>query len=121
MYVPRDQAFEDIKQSDFVTGNLKNLIQQFLPSYFTKDTDTPVEFDTFDDIDDLYKYADKKSRPVFQEGLFGWISNVLGGVFTIQGEKVMSSWLEYPSPRILEGNQSQACKSNEFVKMVFGN
>jgi hypothetical protein len=53
-YVPRDEAFEDLKKESYVAGTLKVIMHELLPqieSALTKEN----EFNCFTDIDRLYK------------------------------------------------------------------
>ena len=59
IYVPRDERFDHTKFEDFVGNGLK-AIGQFLASELRSVFDkTPTEFDTFDDVLNLYEGGHK--------------------------------------------------------------
>lgn len=54
-YVPRDEAFEPIKQESYFSTVIKGLVQQTMPGIIDNLLGSQKEeFDTFDDIDQLY-------------------------------------------------------------------
>eukprot|EP00262_Sarcandra_glabra_P006180 TRINITY_DN18303_c0_g1_i1.p1 TRINITY_DN18303_c0_g1~~TRINITY_DN18303_c0_g1_i1.p1 ORF type:complete len:860 (-),score=111.78 TRINITY_DN18303_c0_g1_i1:147-2726(-) len=55
IYVPRDERFGHLKMSDFLAYALKSLVQFLLPELQALFDDTPNEFDTFQDVLNLYE------------------------------------------------------------------
>eukprot|EP00252_Welwitschia_mirabilis_P011311 TRINITY_DN2543_c0_g1_i1.p1 TRINITY_DN2543_c0_g1~~TRINITY_DN2543_c0_g1_i1.p1 ORF type:complete len:917 (-),score=166.17 TRINITY_DN2543_c0_g1_i1:410-3160(-) len=55
VYVPRDEAFEEIKQSTFSAGRLKALLHNLIPLLIASFSDPDYEFGCFSDIDQLYR------------------------------------------------------------------
>lgn len=53
-YVPRDEAFEPIKQNCYMSTALRGLVQQRLPDLRDHFRGSLNEFDSFDEIDQLY-------------------------------------------------------------------
>ncbi|KAJ0982691.1 hypothetical protein J5N97_010946 [Dioscorea zingiberensis] len=55
IYVPRDERFGHLKMSDFLGYALKALVQALLPSLEALVDTTPFEFDSFQDVLNLYE------------------------------------------------------------------
>ncbi|RZC94118.1 hypothetical protein C5167_016812 [Papaver somniferum] len=55
IYVPRDERFGHLKMSDFLAYALKSLVQVLVPEIKALCDSTPNEFDTFQDIFNLYE------------------------------------------------------------------
>ncbi|OVA12582.1 Lipoxygenase [Macleaya cordata] len=55
IYVPRDERFGHLKMSDFLAYALKSLVQFLLPEIKAFCDSTPNEFDTFQDVLNLYE------------------------------------------------------------------
>ncbi|XP_017232755.1 probable linoleate 9S-lipoxygenase 5 [Daucus carota subsp. sativus] len=55
IYVPRDESFGHLKESDFLYFGLRALVQFLLPAFEAIFDSTPNEFDTFDDVLKLYE------------------------------------------------------------------
>lgn len=53
-YVPRDEAFEDLKKEAYVAGNIKLFVHELLPM-IEKTLTKASEFKYFSDIEHLYK------------------------------------------------------------------
>lgn len=53
MYVPRDEAFGDVKRQTVDAGSWKGMVNNFFP--FLKDSSTNGEAITFSEINELYK------------------------------------------------------------------
>ncbi|KAK9086785.1 hypothetical protein Syun_029179 [Stephania yunnanensis] len=54
-YVPRDERFGSLKMSDFLASALKSLAQVLVPELKALFDKTPNEFDSFQDVFDLYE------------------------------------------------------------------
>lgn len=54
MYVPRDEAFEDIKQDTLSTKRWNGVMHNLIPSIVAKFLSPNIPFNTFSDIDKLY-------------------------------------------------------------------
>lgn len=54
MYVPRDESFEQIKQTNFIANSLRGLVHRLVPAITDYFDETPGEFDAFSDIEKLY-------------------------------------------------------------------
>lgn len=55
MYVPRDEAFEELKQGAFSAGRLKAVLHSLIPSLIATISSDKHNFQGFHDIDLLYK------------------------------------------------------------------
>lgn len=55
MYVPRDEQFEEIKQSTFLAGRLKAVLHNLIPLLKASISAEKHDFSAFSDIDVLYK------------------------------------------------------------------
>ena len=76
-YVPRDEAFEDLKKESYVAGTLKVIMHELLPQIeaaLTKEN----EFHCFTDIDRLYKenMVIKEQQPDALSKVLGFLSNL---------------------------------------------
>ncbi|KAG9147258.1 hypothetical protein Leryth_017997 [Lithospermum erythrorhizon] len=54
VYVPRDEAFEELKQDTFATGRLKAVLHNLIPLIASKLANSDIPFTEFSDIDKLY-------------------------------------------------------------------
>lgn len=56
VYVPRDEAFEELKQDAFTTGRLKAVLHNLIPTLKASiSSSNNLDFQSFHDIDTLYK------------------------------------------------------------------
>ncbi|XP_020586977.1 probable lipoxygenase 6 [Phalaenopsis equestris] len=55
VYVPRDEAFEELKQDTFSAGRLKAVLHNLVPSLVASVSAENLDFQCFHDIDNLYK------------------------------------------------------------------
>ncbi|XP_078429973.1 putative linoleate 9S-lipoxygenase 5 [Wolffia australiana] len=68
VYVPRDERFGHLKMSDFLAFNLKLIAQLIAPALDAAADQTPFEFDSFQDVWDLYEGGIKlPDHPAFEE------------------------------------------------------
>lgn len=100
VYVPRDENFGHLKSSDFLTYGIKSLSQCVLPAFESAfDLNfTPNEFDSFQDVRDLFEGGIKLPLDVIST-----ISPlpVIKELFRTDGEQV----LKFPEPHIIQGNK----------------
>ena len=98
VYIPRDEAFGHLKSSDFLTYGLKSVSQDVIPALQSGfDTNfTPDEFDSFDDVRDLYEGGIKLPTDVLSK-----ISPlpVTKEIFRTDGEQS----LKFPTPKVIQG------------------
>lgn len=98
VYIPRDEAFGHLKSSDFLVYGLKSVSQDVIPllqSAFDINF-TPTEFDSFDDVFDLYEGGIKLPTDIISQ-----ISPlpVLSEIFRTDGEQ----FLKFPTPKVIQG------------------
>ncbi|KAL0921677.1 hypothetical protein M5K25_008774 [Dendrobium thyrsiflorum] len=55
IYVPRDERFGHLKMSDFLAYALKSIVQVLVPTLSSLFDHTPAEFETFQDVLNLYE------------------------------------------------------------------
>lgn len=105
IYVPRDERFGHLKMSDFLGYSLKAIVEGVLPIIRTYVDTTPKEFDSFQDIMELYEgglkvanasaLAEIKKRVPFE---------LIKSLLPVAGDQV----LKLPLPHVIKGNQLSA-------------
>ncbi|KAK7255637.1 hypothetical protein RIF29_29052 [Crotalaria pallida] len=113
VYIPRDEAFGHLKSSDFLTYGLKSVAQDLtsvLQSVFELDF-TPNEFESFDDVRELYEGGLKLPTDAFSK-----ISPlpVLKEIFRTDGEQV----LKFPPPKVIQVSKSAWMTDKEFGREI---
>ncbi|CAL0332442.1 unnamed protein product [Lupinus luteus] len=111
VYVPRDENFGHLKSSDFLIYGIKSLSQYVLPAFqsvFDLNL-TPNEFDSFQDVRDLYEGGIKLPLDVIST-----ISPlpVIKELFRTDGEQV----LKFPPPHIIQVSKSAWMTDEEFAR-----
>ncbi|KAI4355474.1 hypothetical protein L6164_004246 [Bauhinia variegata] len=112
IYVPRDERFGHLKMADFLTYILKSVSQNLRPLLESVFSFTPNEFDSFEDVRDLYE----NGFPLPQD-LFKTISDqipapMLKEIFRTDGEQA----LRFPTPKVIEDNKSGWMTDEEFAR-----
>ncbi|PIN26116.1 Linoleate 13S-lipoxygenase [Handroanthus impetiginosus] len=112
VYVPRDETFEEVKQSTFSAGRLKAVLHNLIPLMAAALSSSDIPFTNFSDIDKLYndgvvlkeeeQTEDTKSR-IFPE--------VLNRIFSV-GDKL----LKYELPAIVKRDRFAWLRDNEFAR-----
>ncbi|CAI8588482.1 unnamed protein product [Vicia faba] len=116
-YVPRDENFGHLKSSDFLTYGIKSLSQDVVPLFKSVIFDlnfTPNEFDSFDEVRDLFEGGIKLPTNVLSK-----ISPlpVLKEIFRTDGEQV----LKFPPPHVIKVSKSAWMTDEEFGReMIAG-
>ncbi|RYR42528.1 hypothetical protein Ahy_A08g038996 [Arachis hypogaea] len=116
VYVPRDENFGHLKSSDFLANSIKFLTRYVLPAFesvFDMNL-TPNEFDSFQDVRDLYEGGIRLTTEVIST-----ISPlpVIKELFRTDGEQV----LKFPPPHITQVNKSAWMTDEEFAReMIAG-
>ncbi|XP_027336929.1 seed linoleate 9S-lipoxygenase-like isoform X2 [Abrus precatorius] len=117
IYVPRDENFGHLKSSDFLTYGIKSLSQDVIPMFQSAIFDLSVtksEFDSFDDVHQLYEGGIKLPTNIISQ-----ISPlpVLSEIFRTDGESV----LKFPPPHVTRVSKSAWMTDDEFAReMVAG-
>ncbi|XP_051122412.1 lipoxygenase 6, chloroplastic [Andrographis paniculata] len=114
VYVPRDETFEEIKQSTFSAGKLKALLHNLIPLIAATLSSSDVPFTTFSDIDNLYndgvQLKEEETEGV-QKNQF--LANVLNKILNI-GENI----LKYDVPAIIKRDRFSWLRDNEFARQT---
>ena len=55
MYVPRDEAFEELKQGSFLGGRLRAVLHTLVPSIMASISSENADFSSFHELEGLYK------------------------------------------------------------------
>ena len=100
IYVPRDEQFGHIKMSDFLGDSVKSLSQTFaglVGSVFDK---TPIEFDTFQDVMNMYEGGIRLPESSFLDQIRENLpSEFLKSLLRSDG----APFLKFPLPDIIKG------------------
>jgi len=135
VYVPRDESFEPIKQTNFAANQLRGLVHKVVPSVRDYFDATPGEFDTLRDIEGLYQEGiemsgNENAIPEFVKGLGGEEmsrerNRLLDGLpipdyyrELIRSSTTPTSLLKYPLPRILSKDRFAWMRDDEFARQT---
>lgn len=112
IYVPRDERFGHLKMSDFLAYALKSIGQFLKPELESLFDQTPSEFDSFQDVLNLYEGGFKLPSDVL-ENIRGEIqAELLKEIFPTDGEGL----LKYPMPQVIEEDRSSWRTDEEFAR-----
>jgi len=120
IYVPRDERFGHLKMSDFLTFSLKFTVQSLFPAFKALFDNTPNEFDSFEDVLELYEGGIKLPQGPLLKALIDSIPlEILKDVFHSDGEGLF----KFPTPQVIQGIYLNFCmiKSIIFHPLTFGN
>ncbi|XP_057539478.1 probable linoleate 9S-lipoxygenase 5 [Amaranthus tricolor] len=118
IYVPRDEQFGHIKMSDFLGDSVKSLSQTFaglVGSVFDK---TPIEFDTFQDVMNMYEGGIRLPESSFLDQIRENLpSEFLKSLLRSDG----APFLKFPLPDIIKEDKSAWRTDEEFAReMIAG-
>lgn len=100
IYVPRDEQFGHVKFSDFLAYALKSVAQVLLPELRSLCDKTINEFDTFQDVLDIYEGSFKLPTGPLLTKIRELIPyEILRELVRNDGEK----FLKFPVPDIIKG------------------
>ena len=100
IYVPRDERFTHVKMSDFIAYALKSLTQILLPEITSLFDKTPTEFDTLQDVLNLYEGGIKLPNGVSLTKLRNCIPwEMIKELVRSDGER----FLKFPMPAVIKG------------------
>ncbi|KAL1188121.1 Linoleate 9S-lipoxygenase 1 [Cardamine amara subsp. amara] len=113
IYVPRDERFGHLKMSDFLAYNLKAIAKVIKPGLEAVFDDTPVEFDSFEDVLNIYK----EGIDLPNKGLIDTIVNniplpLIKEIFKTDGQ----TYLKYPVPQVIKENKTAWKTDEEFAR-----
>ncbi|RWW56801.1 hypothetical protein BHE74_00036453 [Ensete ventricosum] len=102
IYVPRDERFGHLKMSDFLAYALKSLTQSLLPTLTAIFDTTPMEFDSFKDVLQLYEGGlPIPQSPELDEIRSHLPFEMLKELVRTDGEQV----LKLPLPQVIKGSR----------------
>ncbi|XP_022881763.1 lipoxygenase 6, chloroplastic [Olea europaea var. sylvestris] len=114
VYVPRDEAFEEIKQNTFSAGRLKALLHNLIPLIAATLSASDIPFTNFSDIDDLYKddvVLNEEGRKEVKTNHF--LTNLINQVLTVDDKL-----LKYDIPAIIKRDRFAWLRDNEFARQT---
>lgn len=111
IYVPRDERFGHLKMSDFLGYALKAIVQSLLPSLEALVDMTPFEFDTFQDVLNLYEGGiELPDIPEINEIKDGIPLEMIKELVRSDGEHL----LKLPLPQVIQKNKFAWRTDEEF-------
>ena len=99
-YIPRDEKFGHLRQSDFVTYFIKSISQDLRPALELVFKNISNGFDSFESVHELYE-----SQPYLPTDVMKRISAkisllpTLKEIFRTDGER----FLKFPTPQVIQG------------------
>lgn len=127
VYVPRDESFEPIKQTNFTANQLRGLVHKVVPSIRDYFDATPGEFDTLRDIEGLYQEGIEMANAMLagEESMSRERNRFLDGLpipdyyrELIWSSTTPTSLLKYPLPRILSKDRFAWMRDDEFARQA---
>lgn len=115
IYVPRDEAFEEIKKSTFSAGALKGLIHNLVPSLIASFSNPNYEFGCFSDIDRLYREGQILKVEPHQHDIF---KNLMLPKIMNKVLKTGEELLRYEIPGIISRDRFAWLRDNEFGRQT---
>ncbi|KAG5560143.1 hypothetical protein RHGRI_003432 [Rhododendron griersonianum] len=117
-YVPSDERFDKVKLSDFLAYALKSVGQLLLPEIASLFDKTPNEFDTFQDVLNLYEGGIRLSNGINHKEIRACIpGEFLKELARSDGER----FLKFPMPDVIKADKSAWRTDEEFAReMVAG-
>ncbi|KAL2903617.1 Lipoxygenase 6 chloroplastic [Bienertia sinuspersici] len=107
VYVPRDEAFEEMKQVTFATGRLKAVLHNLVPQITAALASSDIPFLCFSDIDSLYyngfEVNDEKNDKI----------NVIKKILNM-GTRL----LKYDIPAVIKSDRFSWLRDNEFARQA---
>ncbi|TVU36207.1 hypothetical protein EJB05_18131 [Eragrostis curvula] len=115
IYIPRDERFGHIKQSDFYGYAIKALVKGIVPAIRTYVDLSPGEFDSFQDIIKLYEGRIKlPSIPVLDELRKMLPLQLIKDVLPVGGDYL----LKLPMPQIIKEDKKAWMADDEFARQI---
>uniref|UniRef100_A0A0C9S917 Lipoxygenase n=1 Tax=Wollemia nobilis TaxID=56998 RepID=A0A0C9S917_9CONI len=113
IFVPRDERFGHLKMADFLAYGLKSVAQFSLPELKSRFDSTRNEFDSFDDIMELYSDGIKlPDNPLLAAAKSLIPLELIKELVRTDGEKLIS----FPKPQIIAADQLAWRKDEEFAR-----
>ncbi|XVF41922.1 hypothetical protein PTKIN_Ptkin01aG0319600 [Pterospermum kingtungense] len=113
IYVPRDERFGHLKMSDFLAYALKSIVQFIVPELEDLTDGTRNEFDSFEDVLELY-YGGVKlpSGPLLDNLIKNIPFEMLKEIFRTDGANL----LQYPVPQVIQDSKTAWRTDEEFAR-----
>ncbi|KAL6340905.1 hypothetical protein AAG906_032016 [Vitis piasezkii] len=113
IYVPRDERFGHLKMSDFLAYALKSIVQFLLPEFEALCDSTPNEFDSFQDVLDLYEGGIKVPEgPLLDKIKDNIPLEMLKELVRTDGEHLF----KFPMPQVIKEDKSAWRTDEEFAR-----
>ncbi|XP_057960486.1 probable linoleate 9S-lipoxygenase 5 [Malania oleifera] len=113
IYVPRDERFGHLKMSDFLAYGLKSIVYFLLPELESLCDITPTEFDTFQDVLDLYEGGIKlPGDPLLNKIKENIPFEMRKELVRTDGEGL----LKFPMPQVIKEDRSAWRTDEEFTR-----
>ncbi|CAN0856712.1 Linoleate 9S-lipoxygenase 5 [Linum grandiflorum] len=113
IYVPRDERFGHVKFSDFLAYGLKSIVQVLVPEIYSLSDKTINEFDSFEDVFNLYEGGIKlpsKAKISKIRNNIPW--ELLKELVRNDGER----FLKFPTPDVIKEDKSAWRTDEEFAR-----
>ncbi|XP_021746681.1 lipoxygenase 6, chloroplastic-like [Chenopodium quinoa] len=108
VYVPRDEAFEEMKQATFATGRLKAVLHNLVPQIATALASSDIPFTCFSEIDNLYI-----------KGFMVPEDDVAEKINSLKKMLNMSTKLfKYDVPAVIKSDRFSWLRDNEFARQA---
>ncbi|MED6208544.1 Lox2p, partial [Stylosanthes scabra] len=112
-YIPRDESFGHLKSSDFLAYGIKSISQNVIPALKSAFdiSFTPNEFNSFEDVHDLYEGGIKLPTDVIKQITPLPVVNEL---LRTDGEQ----FLKFPAPKVVQVSKSAWMTDVEFAREI---
>uniref|UniRef100_A0A0E0KHV4 Lipoxygenase n=1 Tax=Oryza punctata TaxID=4537 RepID=A0A0E0KHV4_ORYPU len=115
IYVPRDERFGHLKMADFLGYSIKAIAEGIVPAIRTYVDTTPGEFDSFQDILDLYEGGLKlPDVPALEELRKRFPLQLVKDLLPAAGDYI----LKLPMPQIIKQDKQAWMTDEEFAREV---
>ncbi|KAE8652023.1 hypothetical protein Csa_023391 [Cucumis sativus] len=111
-YVPRDERFGHLKESDFLAYTLKSVAQSIKPALDELFSRNPGEFDSFQDVLNLYEGGFSLPKSLLEKFRQNIPAPLLKEIFRTDGE----NFLKFPLPQVIQDNKSGWRTDEEFAR-----
>ncbi|CAA6664638.1 unnamed protein product [Spirodela intermedia] len=111
VYVPRDEAFEELKQGAFLAGRLRAVLHTLVPSIMATISADKADFSSFHDLESLYKEG-----LILKMGLQDHLLRKIPLVRQIQDSS--EGLLRYDTPSILSKDKFSWLRDDEFARQM---
>ncbi|KAK8684827.1 hypothetical protein V6N13_040843 [Hibiscus sabdariffa] len=113
IYVPRDEQFSQVKFSDFIAYSLKSLFQVLVPEIAALCDKTINEFDSFQDVLDLYEGGIKLPSDATIKKIRDCLPwELIRELVRNDGERLM----KFPMPAVIKEDRSAWRSDEEFAR-----